>query len=129
MKIIIPVAGIGSKLRPHTHTQPKALVPVAGKPILAHIVDYLVDGGFRDFIFIVGYLGDKIERFIRDGYPQIEASFIVQEPREGTGHAVWLARELLNPDDELLIVLGDTIIDFDLTTGENPNNCARRTKS
>lgn len=114
MKIIIPVAGIGSKLRPHTHTQPKALVPVAGKPILAHIVDYLVDGGFRDFIFIVGYLGDKIEGFIRERYPQINASFIVQEPREGTGHAVWLTRDKVQAEDELLIVLGDTIIDFDL---------------
>lgn len=114
MKIIIPVAGIGSKLRPHTHTQPKALVPVAGKPILSHIVDYLVDGGFNDFVFIIGYLGDKIESFIRTKYPRLNASFIIQEPREGTGHAVWLTRDLLKADEELLIVLGDTIIDFDL---------------
>src|SRR6187549_3780107 len=91
MKIIIPVAGIGSKLRPHTHTQPKALVPVAGKPILAHIVDSLVAGGLKDFIFIIGYLGDKIEDFITEKYPEINATFVVQEPREGTGHAVWLA--------------------------------------
>lgn len=114
MKIIIPVAGIGSKLRPHTHTQPKALVPVAGKPILSHIVDYLVAGGFRDFIFIIGYLGDKIEDYIKTKYPSLHATFIIQEPREGTGHAVWLAREQVKPDDDLLIVLGDTIIDFDL---------------
>ena len=51
MKAIIPVAGIGSRLRPHTHTQPKALVPVAGKPILAHIVDSLIKEGVEDFIF------------------------------------------------------------------------------
>ena len=63
MKVIIPVAGIGSKFRPHTHTQPKALVPVAGKPILSHIVDTLIEAGMRDFIFIVGYLGDKIEEY------------------------------------------------------------------
>ena len=68
MKIIIPVAGIGSKLRPHTHTQPKALVPVAGKPILSHIVDYLVEGGYKEFIFIVGYLGDKIEDYVKSKY-------------------------------------------------------------
>lgn len=115
MKIIIPVAGIGSKLRPHTHTQPKALVPVAGKPILSHIVDYLVQGGFKDFIFIIGYLGDKIESYIRTKYPELQSTFIVQEPREGSGHAVWLAKEKLNPEEELLILLGDTIIDFDLS--------------
>ncbi len=116
MKIIIPVAGIGSKLRPHTHTQPKALVPVAGKPILSHIVDYLIEGGNKEFIFIIGYLGDKIEDYVRTKYPSLKASFVVQEPREGTGHAVWLARELVKDGDELLIVLGDTIIDYDLRT-------------
>ncbi len=116
MKIIIPVAGIGSKLRPHTHTQPKALVPVAGKPILSHIIDYLIVNGFNDFVFIIGYLGDKIEAFVSDKYPNINASFVVQEPREGTGEAVWLAKDLLDPDESMLIVLGDTIIEFDLKT-------------
>src|SRR6187402_831866 len=114
MKIIIPVAGIGSKLRPHTHTQPKALVPVAGKPILAHIVDSLVGAGLNDFVFIIGYLGDKIESFITEKYPKIKASFIVQEPREGTGHAVWLAHKVINKNEDILIVLGDTIVDFNL---------------
>ncbi|MBL7923593.1 MAG: NTP transferase domain-containing protein [Bacteroidia bacterium] len=114
MKIIIPVAGIGSKLRPHTHTQPKALVPVAGKPILSHIVDYLIAGGFNEFVFIIGYLGDKIEDYVKSKYPKLKASFVIQEPREGTGHAVWLARDYVQPDEELLIVLGDTIIDFEL---------------
>lgn len=114
MKVIIPVAGIGTKLRPHTHTQPKALVPVAGKPILSHIVDYLIEGGFNDFVFIIGYLGNKIEDYIKSKYPEIKSSFVVQEPREGTGHAVWLARDLVNPKEELLIILGDTIIDFDI---------------
>ena len=116
MKIIIPVAGIGSKLRPHTHTQPKALVPVAGKPILSHIIDHIIDSGFNDFIFVIGYLGDKIEDYVKSKYPKIKATFVVQEPREGTGHAVWLARKHVDDNDELLIVLGDTIIDFDLRT-------------
>ncbi len=116
MKIIIPVAGIGSKLRPHTHTQPKALVPVAGKPILSHIVDHLVANGFNDFIFVIGYLGDKIEDYIKSKYPALKATFVVQEPREGTGHAVWLTRSFIDDNDELLIVLGDTIIDFDLSS-------------
>lgn len=114
MKIIIPVAGIGSKLRPHTHTQPKALVPVAGKPILAHIVEHLISAGFDDFVFITGYLGDKIEDYINSKYSDIKASFVIQEPREGTGQAVWLAKEKIADQEEILIVLGDTIIDYDL---------------
>ncbi len=119
MKIIIPVAGIGSKLRPHTHTQPKALVPVAGKPILAHIVDYYISAGYDEFVFIIGYLGNKIEEFITTRFPNIKASFVVQEPREGSGHAVWLAKDKVHPEDEMLIVLGDTIIDFDLNVLRN----------
>ena len=114
MKVIIPVAGIGSKLRPHTHTQPKALVPVAGKPILSHIVDNLIEAGMREFIFIVGYLGDKVEEYIKTSYPGIVKNFIVQEPREGTGHAVWLARNHVNETDEVIIALGDTIFDIQL---------------
>ncbi len=114
MKVIIPVAGLGSKLRPHTHTQPKALVPVAGKPILAHIVDTLIEAGLRDFIFITGYLGDKIEEYIRENYPDINKTFLLQEPREGTGHAVLLAKNLITEKDELIIALGDTIFDVQL---------------
>ena len=67
MKAVIPVAGIGTRLRPHTHTQPKSLIPVAGKPILAHIVDQLVEAGINEFIFIIDihavvtlYLSDNI---------------------------------------------------------------------
>ncbi len=116
MKAIIPVAGIGSKLRPHTHTQPKALVPVAGKPILAHIVDTLVDGGIRDFCFIIGYLGDKIVAFIEDRYHNngLKVEFVVQEPREGIAHAIWCAREAIRDQQEILIMLGDTILTLDI---------------
>ena len=75
MKAIIPVAGIGSRLRPHTHTQPKSLIPVAGKPILAHIIDELVQQGITDFIFIIGYMGDKIEKYVTTQYPKVKSSF------------------------------------------------------
>ncbi len=114
MKAIIPVAGIGSRLRPHTHTQPKALVPVAGKPILAHIIDNLIEAGIREFIFIVGYLGNKIEEYVKLKYPGIEKKFILQEPREGIGHAVWLIKDHISDKDELVIALGDTVFDIDL---------------
>ena len=114
MKAIIPVAGIGSKLRPHTHTQPKALVPVAGKPILGHIVDALVKAGIDDFVFITGYLGDKIEAYIRSAYKNLRISFVTQEPREGVGHAVLLTKHEIEGEKEILIMLGDTIINSDL---------------
>ena len=60
MKVLIPVAGAGIRLRPHTYTQPKPLIPVAGKPILAHIIDELVAANFHEFVFVVGYLGEKV---------------------------------------------------------------------
>jgi len=116
MKVVIPVAGMGSRLRPHTHTQPKALVPVAGKAILAHIVDPLISVGIKDFIFIIGYMGNKIEEFINSKYGAagINVEFVVQEPREGTGHAIWLAKDKLKGEKEILITLGDIIIDIDM---------------
>jgi glucose-1-phosphate thymidylyltransferase len=115
MKAIIPVAGLGSRLRPHTHTQPKSLIPVAGKPILAHIVDDLIEQGFKEFIFIIGYLGDKIEKYITKNYPNITPFFVVQTKGKGTAHAIWLAKDLLDNDDLLFIVLGDTIYKADLS--------------
>ena len=116
MKAVIPVAGIGSKLRPHTHTQPKALVPVAGKPILAHIVDTLISGGITEYCFIIGYLGDKIESFVSEYYQdkKIKVEFVIQEPREGIAHALWCAREAIRDQEEVLIMLGDTILTLDI---------------
>lgn len=115
MKAIIPVAGIGSRLRPHTHTQPKSLIPLAGKPILGHIVDRLVKCGFKEFVFIIGYLGDKIESYISESYPEFKTNFVIQTTGKGIGHAIWLAKDfILEDDDEIFIVLGDTIFDTDL---------------
>ena len=110
MKVIIPVAGAGTKLRPHTYTQPKALIPVAGKPILDFIVDQLLELGLNDFIFVVGYLGEKIKDHVEDRYPQINADFAIQTDRSGVGHAIWSAKEFIDMDEEALIFLGDTIV-------------------
>lgn len=114
MKAVIPVAGIGSRLRPHTHTQPKSLVPVAGNTILGHIIERLLDAGTGDFVFIIGYLGDKIEAYVKKQYPHVRAEFVVQEPREGLGHALWVARETYRHEDSIIIMLGDTIVEADL---------------
>ena len=113
MKAIIPVAGAGTKLRPHTYTQPKALIPLAGKTILSIIIDQLVDAGIHEFIFVVGYLGDKIQDYVQDHYPQLSCHFVNQTDRHGTGHAVELTKEVVG-DDEVIIVLGDTIAEYDM---------------
>jgi glucose-1-phosphate thymidylyltransferase len=113
MKAIIPVAGAGLRLRPHTYTQPKPLMPVAGKPILAFIVDKLIASGLTEFIFVIGYLGEKIQDFILENYPHIEADFVTQTKREGLGHAIWLCRDLVG-EEEVFITLGDTIFEADL---------------
>lgn len=115
MKAIIPVAGAGTKLRPHTHTQPKPLIPVAGKPILGHILDGLIQAGIHEFVFIIGYMGEKIEEYIQDVYADsIQSTFVVQGPREGLAHAIAMAaNEVKSAQEGVLIVLGDTILDID----------------
>jgi glucose-1-phosphate thymidylyltransferase len=113
MKAIIPVAGAGTKLRPHTYTQPKALMPMAGKTILAVIVDALLSEGIEEYIFIIGYLGDKIQDYVMRTYPFLRCTFVTQNDRRGTGHAIWLTKEAVK-NDEVLIVFGDTICDFDV---------------
>jgi glucose-1-phosphate thymidylyltransferase len=111
MKAIIPVAGAGTKLRPHTYTQPKALIPLAGKTILSIIVDQLVEAGIREFVFIVGYLGDKIQDYVHEEYPQLRTHFVHQNERRGIGHAILLTRDIIQ-GDEVVIVLGDSICEY-----------------
>lgn len=113
MKAIIPVAGIGSRLRPHTHSQPKVLLPVAGKPMLAHILDELTDLGFDEVTFIIGYKGEMIRQFVESNY-SFKTNFVPQHEMKGLGHAVSLAKEFHYSDEPVLIVLGDTIFKADL---------------
>jgi glucose-1-phosphate thymidylyltransferase len=113
MKAIIPVAGAGTKLRPHTYTQPKALIPLAGKTILSIIVDQLHEAGIKDFIFIIGYLGEKIQDYVQKQYPGLNCHFVQQNERFGIGHAINLTREYVG-NDEVIIILGDTIADYDV---------------
>jgi len=111
VKAIIPVAGVGSRLRPHTYTRPKVLLNVAGKPILGHILDHLIASGINQVTLVVGAMGDLIERYVRENY-SIPAEFVVQQEARGLAHAVHLG---LTPDDqEVLVILGDTIFEFDL---------------
>lgn len=122
MKAIIPVAGMGRRLKPQTHTTPKALLNVAGKPILGHILDELIEVGIDHVILVVGPLGEPIKRFVTARY-RIPFEFIEQRERKGIGHAVYLARDYVDADEPLLIVLGDTIFkaDFESVIG-GPTN-------
>ncbi len=131
MKAIIPVAGAGVKLRPHTYTQHKALIPLAGKPLLSHIIDDLAGNGVKSFVFIIGYLGEKIQQFVQSSYPKIDATFINQTERNGTAHAIGLAQNIIK-DDEVVVVYGDTIveIDFDKVLHTSGNHiCVGRVKN
>ncbi|MBI3998907.1 MAG: NTP transferase domain-containing protein [Armatimonadetes bacterium] len=112
MKAIVPVAGVGRRLRPHTHTQPKALMHVAGRPILGHILDELVAVGIDEIILVVGHLGEKIEEYVRSRY-HVRVHFVEQAEPLGNGHAIYVARQHLDGDG-VLIVMGDTIIKADL---------------
>lgn len=114
MQAIIPVAGAGTRLRPLTYTQPKALISVAGKPILSFIVDELRENGITEFIFVIGYLGEKIKEFVESHYPELNVKFVQQDDRHGLGHAIWCARDVIKQDEELIIHLGDTIVDIDI---------------
>ena len=112
MRAIIPVAGVGSRLRPHTYTLPKVLLNVGGKPIVGHILDRIIENGFDEATIIVGYLGEKIKEYIVKNY-SIKVDFVEQEERLGLGHAIYLARHTVS-QDPILIILGDTVFDVDL---------------
>jgi glucose-1-phosphate thymidylyltransferase len=110
---IIPVAGVGTRLRPHTHTLPKVLLHVAGKPIIAHILDDLPGLGIKEAVLIVGYMGDLVRDYVVRHYPGLKAHFVEQPERLGLGHAVSLAADHVD-DHPVLIILGDTIFEADL---------------
>lgn len=112
MKAVIPAAGIGTRLRPHTLNKPKALLPVAGKPILAHIVDDLAAAGIDGFVIIVGFHGDAVREWFTAERPDLDISYIEQERRLGLGHAVWTARDALGREP-FFCILGDTILKAD----------------
>lgn len=112
MKVVIPVAGQGTRLRPHTHTVPKAMLHVAGKTIIEYILDEVYAVEPDEYIFIIGYLGDKLRPFLEKKISK-PVRFVVQEETLGIAHALHQARDYLK-DGPFLIVLGDTIFQADL---------------
>jgi len=114
MNVIIPVAGIGKRLRPHTHTAPKGLLHVAGKPILGHILDALKQVKIDEVIFIVGFMGEQIVEYVKKNY-KFKSKFIQQKELKGLGYAISLACPEIKNNEPVLIVLGDTIFETDLS--------------
>ena len=113
MKVIIPLAGKGTRLRPHTHVTPKPMLRVAGKPVMAYILDDLERlGGVEQIVYITGHLKDKVEAFAKSEY-DFPSVFIEQEVQNGTASAIALARPYV--DQPILIIFVDTIFDADLS--------------
>jgi len=115
MKAVLPVAGKGTRLRPHTHTKAKSLVSVAGKTVLEHIIERLQAAAVEEYIFITDENGQQIENFMAKKFPGLNCSYYVQQERLGPAHAVALAAPSVAPGDDLLVVFNDTIFVTDLT--------------
>ena len=117
-KIVIPMAGWGTRMRPHTFSKPKPLVSVAGKTTLEHLLDMfktMPNPENLEYVFIVGpFLGElQIPSFIKENYPNIKAHYVVQNEMKGQSHAMWLAREYLH--GPMQMVFSDTLIETDFS--------------
>jgi glucose-1-phosphate thymidylyltransferase len=93
---------------------PKALLPVAGKPILGHIVDTLLDAGIDEISFVIGHMGEEVRDWAESRY-SIKMHWVEQEEMLGLGHAVLQAEKTIG-NHPVFIVLGDTLFDADLKT-------------
>jgi glucose-1-phosphate thymidylyltransferase len=113
MKAIIPLAGKGTRLRPHTLSIPKPLLTVGGRPVMSYILDDLRALGVTEVVFVVGYLREAVEEYIGREYPEFTSHFVVQEVQDGTAGAIRLAEPWA--DEDLLIVFVDTLFDADLS--------------
>ena len=120
MKVIILLAGYGTRLRPHTWSRPKPILRVAGNTVVGHLLDLLTDLTTEEVIFVVGYRGDQIEAWIRENYPHLDSRFVVQEQALGQAHAVWLCREYMDEGD-VLLAFGDGIVEADYSNMADPS--------
>ncbi len=113
MRVILPMAGLGKRMRPHTWSKPKPLLQVAGKPVLGHILDKFLPLEVEEVVFITGWLGEQIQDYVTAHYP-FKAHFVTQHELQGQAHAVYLAREFLQ--GSCLIAFVDILFEADLAT-------------
>ena len=112
MKIIVPLAGKGTRLLPLTRRVPKPLVKVAGRPVMDYVMDTVKGFDVEELIVITGHLKEDVERYIRSHYP-IPPRVIEQKTLDGTAGAIDLARPYV--DQDVLIIFVDTLFDADLS--------------
>jgi glucose-1-phosphate thymidylyltransferase len=118
MKVIIPLAGKGTRLRPHTHLVPKPMLKIAGKPVMDYILEDLERlGGVEQVIYITGHLKEKVEEHARTKFAKLPSVFVEQKVQDGTAGAVKLAEPYV--DQDVLIIFVDTIFDADLSIIKN----------
>lgn len=115
MKVVLPVAGKGTRLRPHTFTKPKSLVRVAGKTVLQHVIDGLAKVNVEEYIIITDKNGNIIKQFVDEHYPDVKATYVTQTELLGPAHAVSLASPRIFDGDDVLVVFNDTLFVTDLT--------------
>lgn len=119
MKIIVPMAGRGSRLRPHTLTVPKPLIPIAGKPIVHRLVEDIakvLDEKIEEIAFIIGEdFGEKVETDLKHIAETLgaKASIYYQDKPLGTGHAIMCAQDSLH--GPAVIAYADTLFKADFT--------------
>lgn len=109
---VVPAAGEGTRLRPLTDEKPKGLVEVAGRPLLAHVFETLVDSGVTELIVVVGYEGDAIRAHFGSAFEDVPITYVEQSERLGLGHAVLQARP--HVDDSFVLLNGDNVVGGDL---------------
>ena len=112
MKVVIPLAGKGTRLRPHTHVTPKPLLRVGDKPVMSYILDDLRNLGVNEAVFITGHLKERVEEYMAEEYADFKVEYVQQPVQNGTAGAVDLARPFV--DEDLLIIFVDTLFDADL---------------
>lgn len=114
MVVILPVAGKGTRLRPHTHSKPKSLVRVAGRTVLEYVVLGLRNIKVDLVVFVCDENGHLIEKYVTEHFPRLPARYVEQADRLGPAHAVWLAAPYIREGDDVLIVFNDTLFVTDL---------------
>jgi glucose-1-phosphate thymidylyltransferase len=115
MKVIIPLAGKGTRLRPHTHLVPKPMLKIAGKPVMAYILEDLQKlGNVSEVVYVTGHLKEKVEDYARTQFSKLPAKFVEQKVQDGTAGAVKLAQPFVGNED-VLIIFVDTIFETDLS--------------
>lgn len=109
---VILAAGEGKRLRPFTVNKPKAMLSIAGKPILQYVVESLAKNGIRNIVLIVGYRREQIFDYFGSGEKfDVEITYVTQERQLGTAHALLQAKPLVN--NEFLVLSGDKLIESD----------------